>query len=432
MKLLITNYQKTLFFSWVSRGIQSVVSLLMIPLITRILSIQDYSVFILIISINIWVLLSDFGLGISLQNKISELKAIGKDYEVYIVNLFLSGIILLIPTTIILYYVSKIFVPIYLNKYTTSEINFFNEFFLSTLILAFTSIANFIYKVWYAIGKGYFSNILPAIGISLSYFFLYILHHNKFPLSLLHVILIVLLPLFLLPAFFFVTVIYKLRSKICYSFRYFFEIFPIAKKFFLFALLSALVLNIDYFIASQYLNSSDLILYNTIMKIYGVAFLIYTSFISAIWPIISEKIHRGDASGVYKILKTSIPYGILFLFLFSIILLFFWDSILNKLINNFNIHIDYKIIILCFFYFILRVWTDTFAMVLQSVNKMNSLILIVIIQAFISITFQVFLSKQFGVYGILLALITSFLFTVSWYLPIKCFNLIKENKYEFK
>jgi hypothetical protein len=68
-------------------------------------------------------------------------------------------------------------------------------------------------------------------------------------------------------------------------------------------------------------------------------------------------------------------------------------------------------------YQVLRVWTDTFAMMLQSMSLLRPFWLLVPLQAIASVMLQIWLVPQFGLYGTFIGLTLSFLLTVSWGLP---------------
>jgi O-antigen/teichoic acid export membrane protein len=123
-------------------------------------------------------------------------------------------------------------------------------------------------------------------------------------------------------------------------------------------------------------------------------------------------------------IKKNILFGILIFTIFTLIIIFLGDEILG-LITNIKISLPINLICLIGFYFMIRVWTDMFAIVLQSVNYLRPLWIFTPIQALISISLQVYFSLKFGVIGIVIALILSFLITVSWALPFFAYKKIK-------
>ncbi|WP_422824300.1 polysaccharide biosynthesis C-terminal domain-containing protein [Xenorhabdus siamensis] len=80
-------------------------------------------------------------------------------------------------------------------------------------------------------------------------------------------------------------------------------------------------------------------------------------------------------------------------------------------------------------YFSIRVWSDTYAMLLQSMNELKPLWLIVPFQATLSFGLQWYLAGKFKIYGILIGLIISFILTVVIFLPIFYRKKVKELRY---
>jgi O-antigen/teichoic acid export membrane protein len=78
-------------------------------------------------------------------------------------------------------------------------------------------------------------------------------------------------------------------------------------------------------------------------------------------------------------------------------------------------------------YQMLRVWTDTFAMVFQSMSLLKPFWIIVPIQSAISLGAQIVFVPSFGLYGIYIALICSFVLTVSWFLPFYLYKSVWKN-----
>ena len=76
------------------------------------------------------------------------------------------------------------------------------------------------------------------------------------------------------------------------------------------------------------------------------------------------------------------------------------------------------LILLLGLYQMVRVWSDTFAMVLQSMNALSHFWLWMPVQALLSIALQWLLAPAYGVYGVVFGLIVSFALTMVWVLPL--------------
>jgi hypothetical protein len=83
------------------------------------------------------------------------------------------------------------------------------------------------------------------------------------------------------------------------------------------------------------------------------------------------------------------------------------------------------LIVLLGVYQAIRVWSDTFAMVLQSISDLRPLWRLVPVQALLSLLLQLALAPRYGLYGIVSALIGSFLLTVAWGLPLAVWRQVR-------
>jgi O-antigen/teichoic acid export membrane protein len=414
--------------AWCARSVQAILTVLMLPILTSLLDANDYSVFILLSALVVWYMLADMGLGYVLQNKISEYNVSDLKFDAVIANVFFVGVFLGVILCALAYLLSFIVVPVYLSEFSTKNNNWHLEFVLTSFFLVFISIFGMVYKVWYATGKGYLSNIFPAISTIVSFCALFFIDGMGRSIELWHVLVIYFFPLMVFPAFFYIRLLLSLMSRVSRPIEWFLKLFPSAKRFLLFAFMSALVLNVDYFIASNYLSSLEIIKYNSLMKLFGFAFFIYSAFLMAIWPVISEMIAEKKSSLVMQRLIAPLVAGASIILMFSVVMVFFGDRILKLLLNNADISLESGLIYLFSIYFVLRVWVDTFSMIIKSSNLVSPLLKIVPVQAALSISMQIIFVKIYGVNGIVGGLILSILLTVAWYLPRAAMSFLSRNQ----
>lgn len=421
----IKNHHYVTLAAWCSRGVQAVLQVLMLSILTETLDVSDYAVFILISSLLVWFMLSDMGMGYALQNKISKLKAKNLDYEEFIASVYFNGLIVFFFLFMVCVVVSYTLAPMYLEKHNGNQ-SYHYEFLLSAVLMVCIGVFGMVYKVWYALGKGYWSSIVPALGTLCAYLLLLLLHRFEIDSDIL-VFFVYFFPLAFLPFVFYIKSLFFLRKKIVFSFDYIFSIVGSAKNFLLFGFMSALVLNVDFFIASQLLPSVEIVQYHTLLKLFNFTFFLYGAFLMAVWPIISEKIEVRESYLVFGMVKKFIFMGIILVALFTFFLILFGPHIYELIIRNMKFEISNSVVFMFGLYFIVRVWTDTFAMILQSGSNLRPLIKSVPIQATISISLQLLLVSYYQIHGLLAALILSFMLTVAWYLPYSSYKFLKEN-----
>lgn len=413
--------------AWGSRILMAALQFASIRVLMSGLGMEQYAIFALLIGLTGWFSLADMGIGVSLQNYISERRARGELYNDYIKTA--SGLVIILSVLLlILFYITS---P-YLSKGLLWQFGWLslleknNLFFSAGILFIWAALGGISYKIWYAEQKGYFANIFPAIAALLGYLGIVIVNNfnfnNKLSISLI---------VFLAPNMFFAfgSLIYQVyfRSNKASSFD-----INIAKKlliragqFWLFFLAGILVLQMDYVVISQFLKPADIVSYNVSTKIFGLVFFVYTSMLSALWPVFSEKIIEKKWDIVKINTKKYLIFGFIFIAINTIALAYFMPKIVEILSPKEIIHVEIKFIILLGLYFIIRVWTDTFAMILQSMNKLGPFWIYVPIQAVISVGLQCLLAPRFGLFGVVSGLILSFILTVAWGLPYAVKNHIK-------
>jgi O-antigen/teichoic acid export membrane protein len=174
---------------------------------------------------------------------------------------------------------------------------------------------------------------------------------------------------------------------------------------------------------SQKLNSEYIVTYSILQKIFGLAFFVYSSLLLALWPVCAELNASNNWNELKKYSTRYIWIGIAWVIIFTLTFKIFSREFLQIL--NFKGNIHDSTIYLLGIYFIVRVWTDTYAMLLQSMNIIKPLWYLVSAQAIISISLQWRWAESGGINGLLIGLISSYLLTVAIGLPLVFYTRIK-------
>ncbi len=182
--------------------------------------------------------------------------------------------------------------------------------------------------------------------------------------------------------------------------------------------LSIIVLQTDYIVMSQKLSAADIIKYTVTMKIFGLMFFIYTAVLQALWPVCAELRVKMQWRKLHRIIFLNIIGGVFFIGLGTLFIYVLKDYIYSIIANGIDYNISEVVFVLLAVYFSIRVWCDTFAMLLQSMNQLKILWLIVPCQALIGGVTQWYFAEHYGIVGILYGLILSFSLTVFWGLPV--------------
>ena len=413
--------------AWISRIVAAFVQLLSVRILIDGLGVEQYAIFSVLIGLMGWFMLSDIGIGTSLQNFISERQAEQKNYGDFISAAAICAIGILILTIPLLYILSVMIGPILLQTFNIiTEHEKITLFFIVGVLGIITCIGNIVYKIWYAKHKGYLSNILPALASIMSLILVWVASKSNVNTKLLLSIVAYLLPAGLISV---ISFAYEyMRAKSGFDVHITKKIFSRAYRFWFFSVMASVVLQIDYIIISQYLRPDDIVIYNITTKIYSFIAFIYGAVLLALWPKFTEMIYQSNWVGVIGYLRRNILLGIIFIILSTLILSNFIQVLVKLLAPGQEIFISTSLVVLMGLYHIIRVWTDSFSMVLQSMSLMRPFWILVPVQALFSVVFQIIFVSIYGLNGIVVGLILSYVLTVVWALPQVVFKLAKKRE----
>ncbi|CNE67096.1 LPS side chain defect: putative O-antigen transferase [Yersinia nurmii] len=391
---------------------------------------NGYAAFTLLAGLVAWGALADFGIGYSLQNFISEQRANKKQYNDYILTsacLISIGILVLAS---ILWPITKFLAPVYLQGFDNNTIYDKHLLLYITLcIFIFTSFGGVLYKILFAEQRGWIANVITALASLLGLILIVIFSKYSASSSIYLAIIMFFGPAALIPVTIFISRIIKtFRAEATDDFDH--DLVKIILKrssgFLFFAFLATIVLQADYIVMSQKLVASDIIVYTVLIKIFGLILFVYSALLQALWPVCAEYRVQNKWSELNLIVNKYIMLGAIFIVICSVGFYLFKTQIIGLISKKINPNIDVTTIALFGVYFLLRIWTDTYAMLLQSMNYLRPLWYLVPVQAILSLSLQWTLASVYGMKGMLTGLILSFLFTVVIFLPVFYKRKIKE------
>lgn len=425
--------------AWASRIVTAMVLLASVRILMDILGLENYAVFVLLVGMTGWFMLADMGIGVSVQNHISESRARVQPYDDLISTSGILAVLLLLVTVIALYFISPYLAPLLLKNFTfLSDAEKTKLFFFTGTLSVGTGVGSIVYKVWYAEQRGHLSNIVPAVASVVGLIGLLLVRQTQIEDRLLFSLAAFTAPPAILSLGVLLTQqlrMLRLRRGLGYSGKMLFGTIQLIMKrgiyFWFFAIMAAGVLQIDYIVMSQFLGAHDIAAYYISTKVFGLAFFAYSAILAALWPVFAESIAKKEWGLVQRYLKKYLALGLVFIFFCTVSLIWLMSVVVRILAPMENIIISFELILLLGIYFMIRVWTDTFAMVLLSTSNLKPFWLYVPIQAILCIVLQCLLVPVYGLYGVVLGLIASYVFTVSWALPIAVLKNYKLHQQAF-
>lgn len=410
--------------AWTSRIIIAVVQLFSVRILIESLGAEQYAAFALLTGLMGWYMLADVGIGVSLQNFISEQRAKGQLFDKYLSVAAMVAVMLLMLTILLLYFISPYLAPVFLKHFNfISESEKVRYFFVVGALFIGASIGGIVYKVWYAQQRGYLSNIVPALASLIALAGIWLVAKSETSQNLFWSLVAFIAPTAALALISFITQITTISAKSWqFDFSIFNKIMARAGYFWFFGLMAAGVLQIDYIVMSQFVMPREIVVYNISTKVYSLVFFVYNAVLMALWPVCTEMITRREWQRVKVYLKRYLTIGIAFMSVSILLIAWLMPDIVEIISPGTYIVVPMSFIFLLGSYQLIRIWTDTFAMVLQSMSEMKPFLMWVPVQVILSVLLQWGLAPQYGIFGIVLGLIGSFVLTVMWALPCSVYR----------
>lgn len=425
----IPNHWKVAISAWSFRIVSALVQIISIRVLFNYLGMDRYAIYVILYSLLHWCNLFDCGIGNSLQNYISEARVKSQDYSKYMTITLQIVTFLFLSLILILCFVSLPLQKVILAKYL-----FLPELQTSNLVLVICSIfitltfVSIIIKVYYALQKGTIPNILQLIAIVISMLSIVLLnkfyHDNS---SILKALLCFSLPqLILLGIPFFFTFKKHIKNIFCFDLSLIKAFIYRSLKFTGFTVMYVAILQVDYLIMARTVTSESVTAYNIFTRFFSFGLLIYIAFLNAFWPTCSEMFYRKELSEIKKLLQKYCIFGISIIWINIFFIFIFQNFLIKILVPNGNVSVDTLFFILFAIYAVFRVITDTYTIFLEAVSSLKIFWLILPIQLLLCICLQYFLSTKYGINGIILGSLLSFMLTTSWILPYTSYKILNK------
>jgi O-antigen/teichoic acid export membrane protein len=412
--------------AWVSRVLVALTQIIAVRFLLQSLGEERYAVFAVLTGLLNWFMLVDLGLGYSLQNFVAEEHA-PEDIRQFIGAAAVAACALWFSSGLCLVLVCRFF-----GNFLLGEFPFLSSyqrallFFISGLLMMSTAIGGIVYKIWYGQHRGYLSHIMPGAASLLALILLYLSVGAGTNAQLSWILTAFLAPPAVIAVLSFVTEAWRSRAM-WPSYRVVRKLSKRAIKFFLFAMLAAAVLQVDYIVISQRLPPAEIVTYAIGSRMFLFISLFYSSALSALWPVFTRQTQSGEWRAVFSEMHRYMAAGGAFVIVATLLVWLSKTFILKILAPKQAIAMPTSFVVLLGIYYLFRIWSDTHAIVLQSCSELRPLWVLVPLQAVISVVAQWKLAPVFGVNGIVVGLILSYLLTVCWGLPLSLRRLSGEH-----
>lgn len=426
--------------SYLFNGLSLLVGFLSIPFLIKLLSDNQYGIWITIFSILSWLTIFDFGTSQGLRNSLPKLLRLKNNFELkqlvesaYLITFLIS--ILFILITLILCLTVDLKIVFNLNEYPIPE-NINLLIFLIVFLFGFQFCTNNIIGILHATLESRFVTLIDACSKLIMFLgILYLLYFEIKSLYLLAVITILSRALFL---WFFTirfTKKYNLKLNLFQINNFSKKIIGIKNqkfllfsslKFFLVTLSSIFLINSINFLITYWFSPADVIPYSISFKLFSSLLILFYLFLAPFWSAITDAFLKNDNLWIKNTLKKMILYYLFFVVI--IVIVYNFSPLIYNLWIGDGVVISNKINVAVLFYIIIMSWNAVFAHFLNGINKLNLQIKISIFHIITNIPFCWLLSVyyDFGIVGIIWASNINLLI-LSIGLPLQSYNFFKKS-----
>lgn len=388
-------------------------SYLLVPLTINYLNIEQYGIWMTMLSVMSWVVYFDIGLGNGLRNKLSEALATNniKLARTYVSTAYIAvGFIALIFFVLLISILpfvqwNKIFNTTSVNNTELSKVVFITGFFF--LLNFILSLCN---QMFYAYQEASLATLRSVLLNLFALIAIYILIHytsgSLFYLSFIYGLSMVLSNILLIYYFFKKhSVVIPSRKDI--DLTKIKEIASLGVKFFIIQMAVLVIFATDNMIITQVLGPEHVTSYNVVFKLFSIITIAHGIILAPLWSAYTDAYAKGDIKWIKNTLK-KLNMLMIPIIIATLILIIFARDIINIWVGP-EIKYPYLLVVLMGVYVIISVWNNIYAYFLNGIAHLKLPLAVSLLAALANIPLSIYFAKslQLGNAGVILATIVS-------------------------
>jgi len=386
---------------------------LLVPLTINYLNIEQYGIWMTLLSIMSWVGFFDIGLGHGLRNKLAEAISTNntKLAKTYVSTAFVAvtliGLIFLLILISILPFApwDKIFNTTSINNAELLKVvSIVGFFFLLNFVL---SLSNSLYYAYQEASLPTFRSVLLNLVALIGIYFL--IHYTSGSLLYLGTCYGLSMVLSNLPLIYF---FFKKHPEVKPSIKYIDisrirEIASLGVKFFIIQMAVLVIFATDNMIITQVLGPAEVTSYNVVFKLFSIITLAHGIILAPLWSAYTDAYAKGDLQWIKNTLK-KLNLLMIPIIIAVIILIIFARDIINIWVGP-NIKYPNLLVVFMGVYTLISTWNSIYAYFLNGISHLKLSLTISFFAALINIPLSIYFAKnlQLGNAGVILGTIVS-------------------------
>ena len=401
--------KKNIAGSFIIKGWSCIIQFLLVPIILKCLNQYEYGIWLTLNSMLIWIDYFDIGLGNGLRNRLTEALAsddFSRAKKLTSTTFCMLALIIipLITLLIILIHITDCYSLF--NVSPTITPNLRSILYISVILVGGTFIFKFIGNIYLGLQLPAINNLLVTAGRTLSLVGIAILAIIK-DHSLLHVVFIYTLsPLLVYLVAYPIT--FKKYTFLRPNMDYFDKrelsgLFSLGIKFFLVQIGGAILFASSNLLISNILSPSEVTPYQICYYYFNIPLIIFTIISTPLWSATTDAYCKGEWEWIKRTEKKM--HFILILIGLLIGTMIIVSPIIYRLWIGSSIHIDMKLSFFMGIYIGILIFSLFYSNILNGIGKIWLLTLMTLIEAGTFLPVAYFLGKEYGLIGIVTALI---------------------------
>ena len=394
-----------------------------IRLWTDHLGIDGLAVIVVLLALQSWLMLLDLGVGPVLQIRLSAGRAAGINRASSLVGAihFLSKVG--IVGAVLWCLISVALINLMPSNWVRTAGLTWSWVVLAAagVLWAFMPVSQLILRVWFAEEQGWRAFLVPASAQALGCLAIFMSPSGLDGASVLINAVVWILPQVALPAIF---LWWRWRALTSLPPDPLTDLWRDSRGFALFALLAAATIQVDILTIAYLAPTTILVEYSVIQRTLGAAMSLVVAVIAVAIPAMAAGLANRDRPLLYRRICGCLGLGFCIMGSAIFLLSVFGAHLGSILVPGTGIVFGHTLIVILGIYWLLRVWTDTWAGFHQATGNSRSLLIGVIAQGPITWALMAILGSLWGAAGIALAMVIGFGVTAAWWLPWSAHNYL--------
>jgi O-antigen/teichoic acid export membrane protein len=417
--------KKNIVISFGLQAISIIIGLIYVPLLINYLGAEEYGVWLTLSSVIGWFAFFDIGLGNGLRNKLTEALAkndtrLAKEY----VSTTYAIISLVFGFVLVLFYCINPFLD-WSKILNTSVVGIDKLTLLAQVVFTFF-VFRFIFQL---IGTIYLAYQMPAVNNAISpvsniislLIILILLKTSDGSLLALGTVLSAV-PVFVFIIFSFLAFrkrFHSIRPSInSIKFKHSRSLLSLGVKFFISQVAALILFSLSNIIIAQVLSPKEVTEYNIAFKYFSVSLMAITIVLSPIWSAVTDAYIKEDFNWLKSTLRKLNRLGIVFISIAALQLVF--SDFIYRIWVGDKVNIPFILSLAMFFDIAWSSFSASYSSFINGFGKLKLGLIIVWFRLLVFVPMAIYMTKIFGVSGIVWASVLGKLFTI--------FGIIQVNK----